>query len=208
QTSLSDLVGMGLRTIVSIEQLAFYIILVVLGILCNTNVIVVVGKSVIMDRGVGQNSNIIIINMAVSNLMVSVMRNALLVVSDLGIEVCFCFCPKVCVSSVNVWFTFYLSVFHLQTLRHVAPSTLLLNLLSIWLLNLLYSIPAHIFSTNGNANSTEHSLRGEVAPNSALRQIVQSHANWFDVYIEHIVITLFLTFYLKGIVFSVLLRFI
>ncbi|XP_023810428.1 uncharacterized protein LOC101159247 [Oryzias latipes] len=69
--------------------------------------------------------------------------------------------------SVNVWSTFYLSVFHLQTLRRVAPSvgnlqasrgvpkTLLLNLLSIWILNLLYSIPAHIFSTNGNANSTE-----------------------------------------------------
>uniref|UniRef100_A0A3P9H9Q0 G-protein coupled receptors family 1 profile domain-containing protein n=1 Tax=Oryzias latipes TaxID=8090 RepID=A0A3P9H9Q0_ORYLA len=166
QTEDPKLVGMGLRTIVSIEQLAFYIILVVLGILCNTTVIVVVGKSVIMDRSVGQNSNIIIINMAVSNLMVSVMRNALLLFLSKGL--CqFLMGVWVWLRSVNVWSTFYLSVFHFQTLRHVAPSvgnlqgsravpkTLLLNLLSIWLLNLLYSIPAHIFSTNGNANSTE-----------------------------------------------------
>uniref|UniRef100_A0A3B3DL98 Vomeronasal type-1 receptor n=1 Tax=Oryzias melastigma TaxID=30732 RepID=A0A3B3DL98_ORYME len=164
------LVGMGLRTTVSTEQLAFYIILVVLGILGNATVILVIGKSVITDRSVAQNSNVIIINMAVSNLMVSIMRNALLVVSDLGIEVCLCqFLMGVWVwlRSVNVWSTFYLSVFHLQTLRRVAPSVgnlqasrgvpkaLLLNLLSIWLVNLLYSIPAHIFSTNGNANSTE-----------------------------------------------------
>uniref|UniRef100_A0A3B3C7K4 Vomeronasal type-1 receptor n=2 Tax=Oryzias melastigma TaxID=30732 RepID=A0A3B3C7K4_ORYME len=148
--------------------------MVVLGILGNATVILVIGKSVIMERSVVHNSNIIIINMAVSNLMVSVMRNILLIVSDFGIQL---FLSKercqflmgvwVWLRSVNVWSTFYLSVFHLQTLRRVAPSVgnlkasrgvpkaLLLNLLSIWLVNLLYSIPAHIFSTNGNANSTE-----------------------------------------------------
>ena len=69
--------------------------------------------------------------------------------------------------SVNVWSTLFLSAFHLQTLRRVAPSignlngprgapkTLLLSLGLIWLLNFIYSIPAHIFSTNGNENSTE-----------------------------------------------------
>lgn len=69
--------------------------------------------------------------------------------------------------SVNVWSTFFLSAFHLQTLRRVAPSvgnlhrqrgapkTLLLSLGLIWLLNFIYSIPAHIFSINGNMNSTE-----------------------------------------------------
>ncbi|XP_036068016.1 olfactory receptor class A-like protein 4 [Oryzias melastigma] len=166
--------GAGLQTTVSSLQTVFYIVLVVLGILGNTTVIVVIGKSVMMDRSVPHNSNIIIINMAVSNLMVSVMRNILLVMSDLGIQL---FLSKercqflmgvwVWLRSVNVWSTFYLSVFHLQTLRRVAPSVgnlqasrgvpkaLLLNLLSIWLVNLLYSIPAHIFSTNGNANSTE-----------------------------------------------------
>ncbi len=69
--------------------------------------------------------------------------------------------------SVNVWSTLFLSAFHLQTLRRVAPTignfhgprgvptTLLLSLGLIWLLNFIYSIPAHVFSTNGNENSTE-----------------------------------------------------
>lgn len=67
--------------------------------------------------------------------------------------------------SVNVWSTLFLSAFHLQTLRRVAPTmvnhngprslpkSLLLSLALIWLLNFIYSIPAHIFSTN--VNSTE-----------------------------------------------------
>ncbi|CAB1432048.1 unnamed protein product [Pleuronectes platessa] len=133
------LVGMGLRVTVSPAQNAFYIILVMLGILGNATVVVVIGKSVIKDHGGGRNSDIIIINMALSNLMVSLMRNTLLVISDMGLE----------------------------TLRRVAPNsgnlhgtrnpaaTLLLSMGLIWLLNFIYSIPAHIFSTNGNANSTE-----------------------------------------------------
>uniref|UniRef100_A0A3B3HBB5 Olfactory receptor class A related 3, tandem duplicate 1 n=1 Tax=Oryzias latipes TaxID=8090 RepID=A0A3B3HBB5_ORYLA len=167
-------VGIGLQVPVSDVQIVCHVIMVVLAILGNATVIVVIGKSVIQDRRVAHNSNIIIINMAVSNLMVSIMRNILLIVSDFGIQLflsrerCqFLMGVWVWLRSVNVWSTFYLSVFHLQTLRRVAPSvgnlqasrgvpkTLLLNLLSIWILNLLYSIPAHIFSTNGNANSTE-----------------------------------------------------
>lgn len=69
--------------------------------------------------------------------------------------------------SVNVWSTLFLSAFHLQTLRRVAPTagtlhrtrgtptTLLLSLGLIWCLNFIYSIPAYVFSTNGNRNSTE-----------------------------------------------------
>lgn len=69
--------------------------------------------------------------------------------------------------SVNVWSTLYLSAFHFQTLRRVTPTignfhgprgaahTLLLSLGLIWLLNFIYAIPAHVFSTNGNVNSTE-----------------------------------------------------
>lgn len=72
--------------------------------------------------------------------------------------------------SVNVWSTLFLSAFHLQTLRRVAPTignlhgsrgapkTLLLSLFLIWILNFLYSIPAHVFSINGNVNSTEASV--------------------------------------------------
>ena len=84
----AELVGMGLRVSVSPAQTAFYIILVMLGILGNATVVGVIGKSVIMDRGGGRNSDIIIINMALSNLLVSVMRNTLLVISDMGLEVC------------------------------------------------------------------------------------------------------------------------
>lgn len=69
--------------------------------------------------------------------------------------------------SVNVWSTLFLSAFHLQTLRRVAPSIgnlhatrgapkiLLMSISLIWILNFVYSIPAHIFSINGNVNSTE-----------------------------------------------------
>lgn len=83
-----DLVGMGLRVSVSPAQTAFYIILVLLGILGNATVVGVIGTSVIKDRGGGRNSDIIIINMALSNLLVSLMRNTLLVISDIGLEVC------------------------------------------------------------------------------------------------------------------------
>ncbi|CAN9511736.1 unnamed protein product [Ophioblennius macclurei] len=170
----AELVGMGLRVSVSPAQTAFYIMLVMLGILGNATVVCVIGKSVILDRGGGRNSDIIIINMALSNLLVSVMRNTLLIISDMGLELysskewCqFLMGVWVWLRSVNVWSTLFLSAFHLQTLRRVAPTMgtthrprgppkiLLMSLALIWMINYIYSIPAHIFSTNGNMNSTE-----------------------------------------------------
>ncbi|XP_059186336.1 olfactory receptor class A-like protein 4 [Centropristis striata] len=170
----TELVGMGLRVSVSPVQTAFYILLVMLGILGNATVVGVIGKSVVMDGGGGRNSDIIIINMALSSLLVSVTRNTLLVISDMGLELysskewCqFLMGLWVWLRSVNVWSTLFLSAFHLQTLRRVAPTsgslqgprgvpkTLLLNLALIWLLNFIYSIPAHMFSTSGDVNSTE-----------------------------------------------------
>ncbi|XP_047438184.1 olfactory receptor class A-like protein 4 [Mugil cephalus] len=174
QDENAELVGMGLRVSVSPVQTAFYIILVMLGVVGNATVICVIGKSVLMDRGGGRNSDIIIINMALSNLLVSVMRNTLLVISDIGLELysskgwCqFLMGIWVWLRSVNVWSTLFLSAFHLQTLRRVTPTsgvlhgsrglpvTLLLSLGLIWILNFIYAIPAHIFSTNGNMNTTE-----------------------------------------------------
>ncbi|XP_071349427.1 olfactory receptor class A-like protein 4 [Trachinotus anak] len=167
------LVGMGLRVSVSPTQLAFYIILVTLGIVGNITVIGVIGKGVIMDRAGGRNSDLIIVNMALSNVLVSVMRNTLLVISDIGLELysskewCqFLMGVWVWLRSVNVWSTLFLSAFHLQTLRRVAPimrnlhgpqgaPKLLLSLVFIWLLNFAYSIPAYVFSTNGGVNTTE-----------------------------------------------------
>lgn len=70
-----------------------YLILVLLGILGNALVMLVVGSSIIRQPGGGRNSDMILVNMALSNLLVSVMRNTLLVTSDFGLEVqmgCFC----------------------------------------------------------------------------------------------------------------------
>ncbi|XP_068170845.1 olfactory receptor class A-like protein 4 [Antennarius striatus] len=170
----TELVGMGLRVSVSPVQIAFYIILVLLGIMGNATVVGVIGQSVIKDGGGGRNSDIIIINMAFSNLLVSLMRNILLFISDMGLQLysskewCqFLMGIWVWLRSVSVWSTLFLSAFHLQTLRRVTPVTgsshgargvprnLLMSLGLVWFLNFIYSIPAHIFSTSGNENSTE-----------------------------------------------------
>lgn len=82
-----ELVGMGLRVSFSPAQITFYILLVLLGILGNATVVAVIGKNIVRDRGAGNNSDIIIMNMALSNLLVSLMRNTLLVISDIGLEV-------------------------------------------------------------------------------------------------------------------------
>nr|BAM35797.1 vomeronasal type 1 receptor 3 [Oreochromis tanganicae]BAM35798.1 vomeronasal type 1 receptor 3 [Oreochromis tanganicae] len=167
-----DLAGMGMRIFVSPAQTAFYIILVIMGIWGNTTVILVIGKSIILEHNWGRNSDIIIVNMAMSNLLVSLLRNTLLIISEIGLQIYTTkgFCQllmgmSVWLRSVNAWSTLFLSAFHLQTLKRVAPGaangprgvpkTLLVCLGLIWIGNLIYSIPAHIFSSNGNKNATE-----------------------------------------------------
>uniref|UniRef100_A0A8C7GMP5 G-protein coupled receptors family 1 profile domain-containing protein n=1 Tax=Oncorhynchus kisutch TaxID=8019 RepID=A0A8C7GMP5_ONCKI len=147
-------VGVGLRVTTSPTQTAFYIILVLLGIVGNTTVIGVILDSVFKDPSGVRNSDIILMNMVLSNLLVSVLRNVLLVISDLGLEVrngCHVLMGVwVWLRSVNVWSTLFLSAFHFQTLRRVAPppgtvhgprrppKTLLISLGLIWFLNLIY----------------------------------------------------------------------
>ncbi|XP_041748840.1 olfactory receptor class A-like protein 4, partial [Coregonus clupeaformis] len=164
---------MGLHVNTSPIQNALYIILVLLGIVGNATVVGVISESVFKDPSGGRNSDIILLNMALSNLLLSFFRNILLVVSDLGLELMssrdWCHVLMgvwVWLRIVNVWSTLFLSVFHFQTLRRVAPpsrtvhglrrppKTLLISLGLIWSLNLIYAIPAHIYSTNGNKNST------------------------------------------------------
>lgn len=82
-----ELVGMGLRVSFSPAQITFYILLVLLGIFGNATVVAVITKNILRDHGAGNNSDIIIMNMALSNLLVSLMRNTLLVISDIGLEV-------------------------------------------------------------------------------------------------------------------------
>ncbi|XP_063072643.1 olfactory receptor class A-like protein 4 [Engraulis encrasicolus] len=161
---------MGLRIRVSDVQTAFYIFLVALGILGNAAIIGVIGESILKDQGGSRSSDIILVNMALSNLVVSITRNALLVISDLGVELysskewCqFLMGLWVWLRSVNVWSIFFLSAFHFQTLRRVSPlsvsrgpSKVLFFIFGlIWFLNLVYSLPAFVFSTSGDRNSTE-----------------------------------------------------
>lgn len=75
------------RMVSSPLYITFYILLVLLGNLGNATVIGVVGESILWDQGVIRSADVILVNMAFSNLMVSLVRNSLLVVSDLGIEV-------------------------------------------------------------------------------------------------------------------------
>uniref|UniRef100_A0A087YJZ8 Vomeronasal type-1 receptor n=2 Tax=Poecilia formosa TaxID=48698 RepID=A0A087YJZ8_POEFO len=174
QKGTTKLVGKGLSTLLPDALSAFHIILVALGIVGNIIVFGVTGKGVMVERSTRHHSDIVIINLAVSNLMVLLLRNVLLIFSDLGLKLysskgwCqFLMGVWVWLRSVNVWSTFFLSAFHLHTLKRVAPTighlqgpwstyrTLLLSLAIMWILNLLYSIPAHIFSTSGNENTTE-----------------------------------------------------
>ncbi|XP_017309536.1 olfactory receptor class A-like protein 4 [Ictalurus punctatus] len=154
--------------------MALYLVLVLLGILGNAMVILVVGNSIIREPGGGRNSDMILVNMALSNLLVSVMRNTLLVTSDFGLEVLpgkdwcqFLMGVWVWLRSANVWSTLFLSAFHFYTLKRIGPPTASLNpsrgppkaLLMcfglIWTLNLLYSVPAFVYSTNGSKNASE-----------------------------------------------------
>uniref|UniRef100_A0A8C2I9F3 Neuropeptide F receptor-like n=1 Tax=Cyprinus carpio TaxID=7962 RepID=A0A8C2I9F3_CYPCA len=153
---------------------AIYVILVVLGNVGNSTVIAVVGQSLLQETGAVRSSDVILVNMAFSNMMVSLVRNTVVMVSDLGVEI---FLSRdmchlmmgiwVWLRSANVWSTFFLSAFHFQTLRRVAPpvitlhgprgppKSLILCFFLIWSLNLIYAIPGFIFSKNGDENSTE-----------------------------------------------------
>lgn len=62
------LVGMGLCVTMSPTQTAFYIILILLGITVNTTVVGVIGENVFKDPSGVHNSDINMVNMALSNL--------------------------------------------------------------------------------------------------------------------------------------------
>ncbi|XP_048878964.1 olfactory receptor class A-like protein 4 [Brienomyrus brachyistius] len=155
-------------------QAALYTIMVIFGILGNGLVIGVVGESVLRDSRRGAGADIILVNMALSNLLVSLVRNIPLMLADMGLQLylsmewCRLFmCVWVWLRAANVWSTFFLSAFHHHTLHRLGPrqsgshgprghpGPLLLGIGLIWALNLLYSIPAYIYSKRGDKNSTE-----------------------------------------------------
>ncbi|KAI4900354.1 hypothetical protein NFI96_024994 [Prochilodus magdalenae] len=170
----------GAWSLLASTPLVCYIILVLVGILGNGMVICVVGENILHGQKGGRSADMILVNMAFSNLLVSVARNLLLVLTDFGIEVLRhgnmlpskSWCQVlmgvwVWLRCANVWSTFFVSAFHFQTLRRVAPpmarlnsprgppSSLLIGFLLLWALNLIYSIPAFVYSTKGGSNATE-----------------------------------------------------
>ncbi|KAK1139442.1 olfactory receptor class A-like protein 4, partial [Acipenser oxyrinchus oxyrinchus] len=124
-----------------------------------------------------EQSDFILLNMALSNLLVSFFRNILLFLSGLGMEAflsqswCKIFmCLWVWFRCVNVWMTFCLSAFHFTVIRRNKPAPsaglapghasqelrrLLLVIGLVWFINLIYSLPLLMFSTRGSLNSTE-----------------------------------------------------
>ncbi|XP_028664062.1 olfactory receptor class A-like protein 4 [Erpetoichthys calabaricus] len=148
-------------------QNAFYGLLVLLGIAGNGLVILCLGSEAIKPHRTIGPSDLILLNVATSNMLVSVFRNILLFQSDLGKEVyisagwCqFFMCIWVWLRSANVWVTFCLSTFHLITIRQRSHAPRGLHVLGlalalIWTLSLIYAVPAYIFSTRGDKNSTE-----------------------------------------------------
>ncbi|KAL4658534.1 bombesin receptor subtype-3-like isoform X1 [Arapaima gigas] len=159
--------------IVAPLQLALYTIVVLLGILGNCIVIGVVGENMLQEGSRGPSSDIILLNLALSNLLISLVRNLLLVIVDAGAELylslgwCrFFMCIWVWLRCANVWSTFFLSAFHHYTLHRVGPALnhsqgfrelhrVLLGLGLVWAFSLLYSIPGYIYSKNGGRNRTE-----------------------------------------------------
>ncbi|XP_049331435.1 olfactory receptor class A-like protein 4 [Astyanax mexicanus] len=161
----------GVWSLLSSAPLVCYVILVLVGILGNTVVICVVGDDIIRKQKVRRNSDMILVNMAFSNLTVSIVRNLLLVLTDMQIEMLTSktWCQVlmgiwVWLRCANVWSTFFVSAFHFQTLRRTAPPTagvrgpprsLIMGFGLIWTLNFIYSVPAFVFSTKGGKNATE-----------------------------------------------------
>ncbi|XP_066530250.1 olfactory receptor class A-like protein 4 [Hoplias malabaricus] len=160
-------------SLLSSAPLVGFITVVTVGILGNSMVILIVGENILGKRG-SRSSDMILVNMAFSNLTVSITRNLLVVLNDLGIEILTTksWCQALMglwmwTRCANVWSTFYLSVFHFYTLRRVTPTvvsltgyrgpprTLLMGFGLVWTISLIYSSPAFVFSTKAGVNTTE-----------------------------------------------------
>ncbi|XP_026790988.1 olfactory receptor class A-like protein 4 [Pangasianodon hypophthalmus] len=117
-------------------------------------------------------SDLILLNLSLANLLTSLFRTVPIFISDLGLEVsletnwCRVFMLLwVWWRSVGSWATLALSIFHYTTLRrkHVAIGPLaqkkdrrrvILALGLVWGVNLVFSLPAAIYSTHVHGNAT------------------------------------------------------
>ncbi|XP_041096204.1 olfactory receptor class A-like protein 4, partial [Polyodon spathula] len=157
-------------------QNSLYGLLVLMGVVGNTLVAGTLSWAFLQQRFIEQ-SDFILLNMTLSNLLVSFFRNILLFLSSLGMEAflsqswCKIFmCLWVWFRSVNIWMTFCLSVFHFAVIRRNKPAPsagltashasqelrrLLLVIGLVWVINLIYTLLLLMFSTTGIRNSTE-----------------------------------------------------
>ncbi|KAF5889650.1 tachykinin-like peptides receptor 86C, partial [Clarias magur] len=117
-------------------------------------------------------SDLILLNLSLANLMTSLFRTVPIFISDLGLEVyletnwCRVFMLLwVWWRSVGTWATLALSIFHYTTLRrkHVAVGPLaqqrdrrrvILALGLVWGANLVFSIPAAVYTKHVRGNAT------------------------------------------------------
>ncbi|XP_072282854.1 olfactory receptor class A-like protein 4 [Pyxicephalus adspersus] len=145
----------------------FYLILVILGILGNSLVLLtVIGNAI--DNKTMPASDMILTNLTVTHLLISVLRNVLVITFQMGIDLLFStlWCRVfmfiwTVLRSMSVWGTFSMSVFHYISIRNHYLKlrinsffTTIKALAAIWTFNSLYYVPALIFTSRGESNTT------------------------------------------------------
>ncbi|XP_067873095.1 olfactory receptor class A-like protein 4 [Heterodontus francisci] len=151
-------------------QVFVYGLLVSCGIFGNALVIWIAADSTRENRYLA-SSDLILMNIAAANLMISLTRNTLLLTFDAGLSVSFS--DEGCklmmfiwtwLRSASIWVTLSLSLFHFMTIRTSRSMLERLNerrrvvwaLVVEWALSLVYSSFALPYSSNSKNNSTNN----------------------------------------------------
>ncbi|XP_040182588.1 olfactory receptor class A-like protein 4 [Rana temporaria] len=148
-------------------DIAFYMVLVIFGILGNSLVLLTVISNAVENKTMPA-SDMILMNLTVTHLLLSVLRNVLVVTFQMGIDLLFStsWCRVfmflwTLLRSMSVWGTFSMSVFHYISIRNHyfklrANSfiTTIKVLAALWIFNSLYYIPALLYTSRGESNTT------------------------------------------------------
>ncbi|KAM5140363.1 olfactory receptor class A-like protein 4 [Mantella aurantiaca] len=146
-------------------DIAFYMVLVVLGILGNSLVLLTVICNAVENKTLAA-SDIVLMNLAVTHILLSFFRNFLVVTLQMGIEVLLptSWCRVfmfiwILMRSMSVWGTFSISVFHYFSIRNHCfklrvNSFICKALAALWALNSLYYVPALIYTSRAGTNVT------------------------------------------------------
>lgn len=148
-------------------DIAFYMVLVIFGILGNSLVLLTVISNAV-DNKTMPASDMILMNLTVIHLLISVFRNVLVVTFQMGIDLLFStsWCRVfmflwTLLRSMSVWGTFSMSVFHYISIRNHYLKfrvntfiTTIKVLAALWIFNSLYYIPALLYTSRGESNTT------------------------------------------------------